>query len=215
VHLPPIYDALADANTWTWSPVELENTQQWQPNKDWFWNQVEPENTKHANTWNWNAVEPDNTQPKTAPLECQICCQLDLWPMFAQDASEISAGRLSQYLDHSCPFADLVQEALRLRCDSSWATVMEISDPDTSPDLLLKSRGWVFTRVPGKKDHRGIVNQTVKNHHPRVILAINKRPAGVESTQTRKRLVDSLDTPYIIAELELVDRPSAHESAMH
>jgi hypothetical protein len=168
-----------------------------------------------ANTRNWNSVESENTQPEIAPPIRQICCQLDLWPMFAQDTSEISAGRLSKYLDHSCPFADLAQAALRLRCDSSWATVMGSSDSDTSPDLLLKSRGWVFTRVPGKKDYRGRVNLQVKNHHPRVILAINERPPGVESTQTRKKLVDRLDTPYIIAELELVDRTSAHESGMH
>jgi hypothetical protein len=167
-----------------------------------------------ANTWNWNSVEPDNTQLETAPPECQICCQLDLWPMFAQDASEISAGSLSKYLYHSCPFADLVQEALRLRCDSSWATVMDIPDPDTSPDLLLKSRGWVFIGVPGKKDFWGIVNQKVKNHHPRVILAINKRPQGAELLQTRKKLVDSLNTPYILTELDFVDNPWGNETAM-
>jgi hypothetical protein len=134
--------------------------------------------------------------------------------MFAQDASEISAGRLSKYLDHSCPFADLVQEALRLRCDSSWATVTDICNPDTNPDLLLKSRGWVFTRVPSKKDYRGIVHQKVENHDPRVILAINKLPPGTELLQTRKKLVDSLNTPYILAELEFVDRPRGYETEM-
>ena len=125
MHLPTIYNALTDANTWNRIPVELRNIQ-------------------HANPRNW-----------TAPSECQNCCQLDLWSMFAQDTSEISAGRLSKYLNHSCPFADLVQEALRLRCGSPWATVMNISDPDPCPDLLLKSRGWIFTRAPEKKDNSG------------------------------------------------------------
>jgi hypothetical protein len=125
-----------------------------------------------------DAVQPKNTQPEKFPSVCQICSRPDLWPMFSQDTSEISAGRLSKYMKHSCPFADLVQMAMRLRCDSSWVSEMAVSQPEVSPDLLVKSRGWVFTRIPipNKKNYKGNIILGVENHHPRIILAINQRP---------------------------------------
>jgi Heterokaryon incompatibility protein (HET) len=158
-------------------------------------------------------LELETIRLQTPSPICQIC-QLDLLPMFAQDTSEISAGRLSKYMRHSCPFANIIQEVMRLRCDSSWATGIISSDIDSGPDLLLKSRGWVFAQIPGKVNRYGKVIRQVKNHFPRVILAIDERPPGVDSTQTRKKLVDSLKTPYIIAELELVDKVSADESGV-
>jgi hypothetical protein len=157
-----------------------------------------------------DSVESNDTQPQKDPPVC-LCYQLDLWPMFVQDTLEISAGRLSNYTNHSCPFTDLVQEALRPSfCGSSWVDDLGVSERNAAPDLLLKSRGWIFSQLPCKSNDYQRVS-----HYPRIILAINKRPPGVEAAQARRKLLDSVGTPYIIAELELVDKPEDQESWIH
>ncbi|KAK3368709.1 heterokaryon incompatibility protein-domain-containing protein [Podospora didyma] len=143
------------------------------------------------------------SRPKDGPSSpklCSACSQLRLASMFAQETKQIPMGPVSDYTDPNCPFCNLITKSVR----QAWGGKEDpVADKDHPLELFIQSRSPLSIKIDGH----------IRHPEPRILLAVNHKPAGLHEARGVIRQVDRVKDRFIVAEIERLPDDTSKESS--